>query len=208
MEVEAMSKETGALALRPENFPELKTREQRNAEALAVLRTFELASPEDLAHAGDVLVRVKADLDLVDSWRKRAKAPSLEEGRKVDAFFAPALDGLKEAETLLKSKIAAYTIARDAARVAALPAVAAGTLAPADALAPVEQAAGVSVITKWEPAVTNADAVPREYCSPDLEKIRATGWYADTEHTPPLPIPGVTWVRVGAVRASKGKAKR
>lgn len=62
---------------------------------------------------------------------------------------------------------------------------------PTDVIPEPAHVKGVSVRSKWAFEIMDPDAVPRELCSPDDKKIDAAIAYADTEHTPPQPIPGV-----------------
>jgi hypothetical protein len=55
------------------------------------------------------------------------------------------------------------------------------------------EAEGVTVKHLWEPRIVDESKVPREYCSPDLDKIKKAIWYANTD-TPPRPIPGVEFI--------------
>lgn len=168
----------------------LRIEAEQNAEALAIVEAFAITTAEDFETATDLLKECKARYKVLEAKRKHLKEPSLEAGRRIDEFFRPVLEPLLAAETRLKHAIGEYTRASQLAQHAAMTAYAGG----AEALPPPSpKAEGVAVKTVWRVEVIDADAVPREYCSPDLAKLQKAIWYADTT-TAPRPIPGVRFV--------------
>lgn len=164
---------------------------------LEALDAIAVANQADLDFVGELLVNTKERFKALEDRRTRITKPILAAKREVDALFCPVLDPLKAAEKILKDKIAAYTIARDAERMAALPAVASGDVAPL-ALVPAEMPKGVSMRTQWSYEVTDADALPRQFLTVDHEALKRHCALADTE-TPPLFVAGIKFVKTGSV---------
>lgn len=160
-----------------------------SVDALSLIREYEITSESDNEFAAGLLREVKARGKSVDEERRKITDLQRAALNSVNALFRPALDGYVEAEKILKGKIAAYVVARDAANRVALeiagsadtPEVAEQALSTLAAAAP---PAGVSIRQVWKFEVTDEALVPREYCSPDPKKIGA----AD-------PAVGVTGVR-------------
>ncbi len=172
-----------------------------SADFLAGVALLEIASQEDLDFVCKLLVEVKERHKAFEEKRTRITKPILAAKRETDELFAPVLSPLKTAETLLKDKIAAYHVARNAERERLLPAVAAGEVPP-DALAPVEHTKGVSVREVWAWEVVDEDAVPREWLVVDslgLDK-------ACVQRVAPPDIPGIRFFKRGtvAVRGARG----
>lgn len=115
--------------------------------------------------AGQLLPAVKAAWEATDTKRRSFTGPLTNVVRALNAEFAPALKFWTEAEQAIKSKIAAYRQAVDSTRrteaEAGLPVL----------LSPVE-AEGVSFRTLRKFEIKNPDEVPRQFCSPDPDKIR------------------------------------
>ena len=56
------------------------------------------------------------------------------------------------------------------------------------------KAVGVTTKVVWKVRVIAPDAVPRQYCSPDMIKLQQAIWYADTDN-PPQAIAGCEFYR-------------
>ncbi len=176
----------------------LRSEAAGNADALAPLEALEITSAADLAFAGELLTSAKSRWKELEEKRTAITRPINEAKRQVDALFAPAQEPLKRAEGILKAKIAAYTIAQQAAQTEAMLAVSAGE-AGATLVVPSAPPPGVSVRSVWDFEVTDDAAVPRELLSVDEAKVRKAIWYADTERAAPRPIPGLRFFLRGKV---------
>lgn len=140
-------------------------KETRPAETLRdAARTLPAETPEDFAMLGEVLGHVKGQAKRLDELRTGITKPLNQALRATNDLFRPALRAYEEAEVLIKGKIADYTLrqrqAQEAALLAGLP-----SEAPASA-------AGVSTRIRKGFRVVDEASVPREFCSPDPEKIR------------------------------------
>lgn len=137
-------------------------------DGLEALRAFECRDATDQAFLAEGLRAVKAKAKELEARRAGVAKPLRAAAKEVDSWFRPALEALKEAEGLIKGKLAAYLAARPALNTAALQEVArAETVEEAtEALASVQPAAmpegtHTRKVLKWE--VTDEDAIPREY---------------------------------------------
>lgn len=73
-------------------------------QALSLL----VRSPREYEQVSEFVSQVKAKQKEIDGYRTYLKEPYLEGGRRVDAFFKPPLEFLKEAETAAKTKLLGY----------------------------------------------------------------------------------------------------
>lgn len=151
-----------------ENARQLAIPSERDAKvALAMVEDFQITDQASYDKLGGFVKLVKAQWKAVDEQRKGLVGPLLNTQRAINAMHAPALDLLGKAEQLAKQKIGAYVLAtqqaREVAMVEQIP-----HLAPA-----VPETKGVSVRTVLRFEITDPDEVPRQFCSPDPEKIRA-----------------------------------
>lgn len=76
--------------------------------ALAAAEKFEIKSAEDYEQAATARANLKAMWDDYEAQRVDLKAPALEAGRKVDAFWQPALGMLEAARKLVTKKMKAW----------------------------------------------------------------------------------------------------
>lgn len=141
-------------------------KETRPAESLRdAVRNLPAETPEDFALLGETLGHVKGQAKRLDELRTGIAKPLNQALRAVNDLFRPALRAYEDAEGSIKSKIAEYTLrqrqAQEAALLAGLP-----SEAPASV-------AGVSTRIRKGFRVVDEASVPREFCSPDPEKIRA-----------------------------------
>jgi hypothetical protein len=86
------------------------------AGALAVSRDFKVTTVEQYNAAGDHLKLVKALQGTLDAQHRVLKAPILESGRRIDAFFKEPRDRAADAERVLKSAMLGYTRERELVR--------------------------------------------------------------------------------------------
>ncbi len=188
---------------------ELAPKAERNAQALAMVEAMPVATEEDHAFAGEVLLMVKAQWKELEEKRTAVTGPINEALKELNSWFKPVQAPLKEAERILKEKISAFIIARKAANEAAMLAAAQAAqagdgkaaLVHVGAIQEAPKVAGISVKEVWDFEVVNLDEVPREYLMVDERKVREAIWYADTEKRAPLLIPGLRFVLRGQVTA-------
>lgn len=191
----------------------VKEAEQEAGEAkwcLEKVQALEIATAADFELAATLVKGARANWKRLEARRTAITQPMMAAKRNVDDLFKPGLDALKAIQEVLEVKIGAYTRAQQAAQESAMLASAAAFQAggaPTDPIPEVPHAKGVSVKTVWTFKVTNPAEVPREYCSPDPDKIRAAIWYADTPRTPPRPIPGIEFELVTDVTVRADRVK-
>jgi len=141
-------------------------KEIRPAEALReAVKALPADTAEDFAILGEALTHTKSQAKRLEEIRTGITKPLNQALRATNELFRPALRAYEDAEATIKGKIAEYMgrqrAAQEAALVAGLP-----SEAPASA-------AGVSTRIRKGFRVVDDAAVPREFCSPDPEKIRA-----------------------------------
>lgn len=188
---------------------ELTEETKRTQEAMALLEGFSITTEEEHTMAGEILQVVKAQWKALEERRTAVTGPLNEALRTVNDWFRPVQGPLKAAEDILKEKISTFVLARKAANEAAMLAASAAAQAGDGAAAMVHVGSiaepaklqGISVKEVWTFVVENIDEVPREYMCLDETKVRDAIWYADTQKTPPLPIPGLRFVLKGQVTA-------
>ena len=192
---------------------ELTEETKRTTEAMALLQGFSIATEEDHARAGAILQVVKAQWNALEERRTAVTGPLNEALRTVNDWFRPVQGPLKDAERILKERISAFVLARKAANEAAMLAASEAAQAGDGATAMVHVGAiqeapklqGISFKEVWSFEVVNIDEVPREFMCLDETKVRDAIWYADTQKTPPRPIPGLRFFLKGQVTARTGK---
>lgn len=129
---------------------------------------FAVASHPEYETAGEVLRVIVREIDRLDAKRKELVGPLATVTRGINGMFAGPLEALREAEQALKGKIAAFDQAMRAARVEAVTANANASPIPY-----MPEAEGVSTRYERRFRVVDADKVPRQFCSPDEDKIKA-----------------------------------
>ncbi len=145
------------------------------------------------AHAARMARQAREILKAKDEERKTITTPLLEAKRATDAYFRPTLETIERIKRHYEQEIARYDRARELERsrvLAASAAQIAASIVPTEVIPEPAHVEKTSVRHGWEPEITDPELVPREFCSPDLAKIRAHIRYADT-HKPPREIPGV-----------------
>ncbi|MBW2672104.1 MAG: hypothetical protein JRD89_01645 [Deltaproteobacteria bacterium] len=166
-------------------------------EELVGIKSLEIDSQEDLDFANEILAEVKKKFKEIDAEEKGVTQPINASLKKIRDWFRPAKTAYTEAEKILKSKILAGIEAIQARQDAALLALQEAhkeqnVAATASALAVVqesaiEQPSNVSVIKKWAYRVVDFALVPREYCAPSPELLKAAVKASDGT----IKIPGV-----------------
>lgn len=173
--------------------------EEAWSRSLATLQAWEIASQTDLAQVSEFAKAGRQQRRTLEAKRAELIAPIREAERRIRELFAPIIEKLEAVEALARDKIAAFQLRGAQAQRQAMVLAAAQIAQGQAATVLVPQRAevkGVAVREMWVPTVTDAGAVPREFCSPDLSKIKAAA--PDAETAPPS-IPGVTWERQGRV---------
>ena len=158
---------------------ELAAQKTDLSEALPAIRNFAIVTSEDVAFAEESRALVKDQWTLYEGKRTEITVPLNAAKAAVDRLFAPVLKGLKEVEVLWSRKILDARAAKEDERQALIaearlenePEVLKETLvAAADARIELTQS---SAIEHWVFEITDPDAVPRDFCCPDLKKIGA-----------------------------------
>lgn len=177
-------------------------------EAASRVSSFQITNDAEQDFAAQLLREVKAEWESVETKRKKITKPLDEAKRETQAVFKPVLEALKYVESHLKEKIAGYMQTKQQANVVALQAAASAPTALAATqqssfYEPVQAPQGVSVRQVWKFEVTNPDAVPRELCSPDMQKISAALQAKTDKYGQPDLIPGVRVFQESVVTARK-----
>lgn len=175
-------------------------------EALTLSRDARITNQGDFEFWSEQLRIANRALKDLDDERTFITKPILEGKRRVDAFFAPPLDALKAIDRTLRAELERYLTSERQIREQTMREAAASLetgLTPVQLIEAPPEAEGISSKTVWDFHIVDASLVPRELCSPDPEKIRQAGWYADTPKSPPKQIPGIQWVMRETVRVRK-----
>ena len=209
-----MSEPGTALALTPSSLAILE-RVRATAEQIGAIVAVEpFDSPERERTAAQLLRAIATIRTEAETARETEKAPHLRAGRDVDDAFREPRANLDRVANLIKARLAEAATARERERTAAMArvseAVAAGDHVGAnDALAtaadpvfaPV-QGPGISERFTWEPVSFELGAMPREFLTVDMGKVRAEIAEANRLGRPPA-IPGVTFERKATIVARR-----
>lgn len=163
-------------------------------KAADAVSSFVVRHDNDARFARDMAKKAREAHRALEEKRKTITGPLLAAKNATDALFKPATSALERIKRHYEQAIAAYDLEREQSRAAVLAQSAAEIavgVVPTEPIPEPVHVESTSVRHRWEPEVIDADAVPREYCSPDLAKLREAVWYADTPHKEPRPIPGV-----------------
>jgi hypothetical protein len=194
---------------------------KREAEAtLAMAEMFKVECAEDFNAANVELIAVKKKMREYETQRKDMKEPILEAGRKVDAFFKPAIEVLAKVEGIIKGQMIAYQreqerirreaedLARkeleraerarmkaiekgDVTKVAKLEEKVANIAATVAEAPQVAKVKGFSITEIWSAQVVDVSKIPREYMVPDQARLDELA----KAHKENLSIPGVLAVK-------------
>ena len=174
---------TNALVLPGDDFRDEMVAETGEAkDALEAFRAFKIATKEDLIFAAEMLAEAKGHYKRIDEKRKEITKPLNDALKATRALFKPALDFYSECETVLKREMAAAhrrseQEKREALAEAQVAATEGDEEGVAEALTVMDKAAafpeadGVQYRSAWKFEITDEDAIPREYCSPNLKLI-------------------------------------
>lgn len=198
-----MSKKDPNLALAEREVEALSPVE----EAILQVKVQDNASYELADRMLSEAARHKAD---IVAKRKEATGGAYKTIKTIEGWFRPAIKILDRCEAHLKSELSAYRVKLEAgereARAKALEAAQAGEHGAMTAALQVASDAsgrppGRSAATfEWRAASVDMAKLPRAYCAPDWDKIRAEAKTAGDE---PPTIPGVTFERNARISARK-----
>ena len=184
------------------------------AQIGAIVGIEPFATPEREATAAQLLRAIATLRGEAETERERAKAPHLRAGREVDDAFKGPRGELDRVAGLIKGRLAEAATARERERAAALVAVhdavragdhveanAALALASDPVFAPVA-GPGISERFSWEATAFEIGAMPREYLTVDMGKVRAEIAEANRLGRPPA-VPGITFERKATIVARR-----
>lgn len=156
---------------------------------LALLHSFEVTTKESFEECAGILKDVTGRIKFLDEERKISVEPLNQEVKRINGWFKPALDRLKEIQTTIKGAMGRYEVRQREEQqrlMAAAAAEAQRVLATspegmAGAQALVTQAAaaqaptvtGVSGREVWEWEVVDETALDRRFLMPDPKAIDA-----------------------------------
>lgn len=166
-----------------------------------------ITTPEQCRAAEAIRDRCHEEWIALEEMRTSATKPLLEAKRRVDSWFGfRAL--LEGAKAELSAKIGAYKAAElerhtQALRAAATAHMAGDLTAAASATAIASEASAVGdkgLRVVWVATVVDPEAVPREWCAPDVDRIQALAKGTPSTATPPH-IPGVVYTQQATTKA-------
>ena len=171
--------------------------------AVERIRQMPVTNDAEQDFAARLLGEIKGTWAELEKERTAITGPMNKALRATNDLFRPAAKALEHEEAYLKLRIVEYLEAKSQANTAALQLAA---VAPTPELAqqaiqtvaPVAPPQGVSVRHVWKFEVTDANQVPREFCSPDEKKIKAAFELGMTD------IPGVKFFQEAVVSARSG----
>jgi len=205
----AKKQETEALIPRGAEVDEFTKAATEDAVAvLEFVGRVAIAKPADREFASNALSEIAAKHDAWEAKRLKWVKPLKAVASDIDASFRPATKALAKAIDELKAKIGAWDVEQAQKRSALLSASAEaardGNAAAAEkayekaaAFVPAEGGAGSKIY--WTGEVIDAAAIPREYLTPDLDKLQAV----TKAHGADPGIPGWRTFPDAAVRTSR-----
>lgn len=168
--------------------------QEEASELTQTLLDLEIRDQEMLDMVGNILVSVKTQWKDLEEKRTRITKPILAAKKAADDLFKPALDALRDAEKIIKQKIAAYMMAQQQIKNDAL---ASGDHETAVALQPLQLSGGVSSVPIRQYRVVDIEIVPREWLAVDDMKIK----FAMRENKM-LAIPGIEFFEAQQIRVT------
>lgn len=153
----------------------------------------------------DVGTHAAKALKTVDAQRKFVKAPSLEQARRIDDLFRPALDSLESLVGACMARLTDWIREQEAEKARGLAAIEAGSRAP-DVLAAAHTTttmpAGFAARTLLHVRVTDHNAIPRQFLQ--LDEMLVLG-YARSRGGVECKIPGLEiYEEIDTVRRAGG----
>jgi hypothetical protein len=169
-------------------------------DAVAMIHAMTLETNDDQIFAAEVLADIKARFKAIEKKRKAITTPLMQAKKEVDDLFRPLKTRLEECEYIIKAKIAAYQIEKQAANEEAL-AVIAGSddideaAAILTTIEPVELPKGVHVRHIWDAEVINQELLMPQFLMPNMAAIKEYAAEHTNEDGSPASIPGVKFTR-------------
>ena len=156
----------------------------QDAEAsLDFIKRYEIESGAQFAGAVRMVAEIKSRWNELDAKRKAYTSKLAEIVDQFNGEFKPGLEALKQAEKVLKDKLAGYARTQAEQRAALLivasGAAEAGDQSKADALiaeaaeCEVPEVKGCAIKEVWTGEVADASQIPREYLIPDEKTLKA-----------------------------------
>lgn len=160
-----------------------------SAQMLAMLTHFEIVTKDSFEECAAILKDVTGRIKFLDEERKVSVEPLNQEVKRINGWFKPALDRLKEIQTTIKGAMGRYELRQREEQQRLMAAAAAEAqrvlvtqpegMASAHAL--VQQAAaaqapavaGISGREVWTWEVTDASKLDRRFLMPDPKAIEA-----------------------------------
>lgn len=166
---------------------EIAVVKQQATRALAAATNLVIKSEDDMKEATDLLSKIKKVGKMITDRKKEITDPINQALKSARDLFKPIEQSHEEAERMIKSKMLTWQSAEDARirkeqeKVATK--VETGKMSTEKAVEKMEQIGEVktsvqgktgSISTREVPKykITDENLVPREYCSPDMSKIR------------------------------------
>lgn len=156
---------------------------------LSMLHSFEVTTKDSFEECAAILKDVTGRIKFLDEERKVSVEPLNQEVKRINGWFKPALDRLKEIQTTIKSAMGRYEVrqreeqqrlmaaaAAEAQRVLATNPegmASAQALVTQAAAAQAPQVAGVSGREVWSWEVVDEAALDRRFLMPDSKAIEA-----------------------------------
>lgn len=148
-------------------------------ESIARMEAITITNDEEEEFFGALLREIKSHWHNLEEQRTSITGPMNRALRAVNDLFRPVSKALETEEVILKRKLAAYADAKARAYQASVQVVAdastpeAALTAMAQVAPPTSGPEGISIRKVWKFEVVDPNLVPREYCSPDADKISA-----------------------------------
>lgn len=89
------------------------------ANALAMVQQVQITDQQTCADANELMVEISQLKKLINERREEVKAPYLAVGKAIDAATQPTIKGLDVCVTMIKTKLAEYTLAVERERILA-----------------------------------------------------------------------------------------
>lgn len=162
---------------------------EESATILALVQTFEVTTKESFEECAAILKDVTHRIKFLDEERKLSVEPLNQEVKRINGWFKPALDRLKDIQTKIKGAMGRYELRQreEAQRLMALAAAEARRVLVTDpegmqtaqglvmqsAAAQAPQVAGVSGREVWTWEVEDESKLDRRFLMPNPQAIEA-----------------------------------
>jgi len=139
-------------------------------------------TPEQAEQARGILVQIQKLKNQVEKDRKATQAPFKDITDRIMEVAKTVVSPLERAQHVLKTGLEHYIVEEQKAAAARQAEIIKAQAAPIPegrqtpalpVMVPAQRVAAVATYTHTEVVIDNPDLVPREFCSPDMVKIRA-----------------------------------